>query len=90
MPLSIQTVEPDDYLHNPDPLRDRDIDRGGHIFTARGIANLGCLLFLGGGIMMLLYGYFPPHLLKCSLRKLSFVIQCRYVVTHYLISVNDR
>ena len=58
MPLSISAVEPDDYLHNPDPLRDRDIDRGGHIFTGRGIANLGCLFFLGGGIMMLLYGYF--------------------------------
>ena len=59
MPLSIQTVEPDDYLHNPDPSRDRDRDRGGHICTARGIANLGCLLLLGGGIMMLLYEYFP-------------------------------
>jgi beta-glucan synthesis-associated protein KRE6 len=59
MPLSIQTVEPDDYLHNPDPSRDRDRDRGGHICTARGIANLGCLFLLGGGIMMLLYVYFP-------------------------------
>ena len=59
MPLSLQTVEPDDYLHNPDPARDRDRDRGGHICTARGIANLGCLFFLGGGIMMLLYVYFP-------------------------------
>ena len=71
MPLSISAVEPDDYLHNPDPLRDRDIDRGGHIFTGRGIANLGCLFFLGGGIMMLLYGHF--FCLSMWFRKLSLV-----------------
>ena len=40
MSLSIQTIEPDDYLHNPDPAQDRDRDRGGHICTTRGIANL--------------------------------------------------
>lgn len=56
-PLSIRTVEPDDYLHNPDPHRDRDIDRGGHIFTARGLANLGCLFFLGTSILMLFAGF---------------------------------
>jgi hypothetical protein len=47
--------EPDDHLHNPDPKRDRHYDAGGHIFTARGIANLGCLLILAGGILMLLF-----------------------------------
>ena len=72
MPLSIQTVEPDDYLHNPDPSRDRDRDRGGHICTARGIANLGCLFFLGGGIMMLLYGYFSFFSVK--FKELNLVI----------------
>ena len=72
MPLSIQTVEPDDYLHNPDPSRDRDRDRGGHICTARGIANLGCLFFLGGGIMMLLYGYFSVFSVK--FKELNLVI----------------
>lgn len=46
--------EPDDYLHNPDPRRDRKNDRGGHIFTARGIANLGCLFILAAGCLMLL------------------------------------
>jgi beta-glucan synthesis-associated protein KRE6 len=50
--------EPDDYLHNPDPKRDRHYDAGGHIFTARGIANLGCLLILASGILMLLFGSF--------------------------------
>ena len=80
MPLSIQTVEPDDYLHNPDPSRDRDRDRGGNICTARGIANLGCLLFLGAGIMMLLYEYFP--FFSVTFKELIFVIwgmQCWYV-----------
>ena len=77
MPLSIQTEEPDDYLHNPDPSRDRDRDRGGHICTARGIANLGCLLFLGAGIMMLLYGIF--HLLREIFKELSVVILCHVV-----------
>ena len=77
MPLSIQTVEPDDYLHNPDPSRDRDRDRGGHICTARGIANLGCLFLLGGGIMMLLYGYFPFVL--WNLRNSVFLFRVRSV-----------
>jgi len=47
--------EPDDYLHNPDPKRDRHYDAGGHIFTARGIANLGCLFILGSALLMLLF-----------------------------------
>lgn len=50
--------EPDDHLHNPDPKRDRHHDAGGHIFTARGIANLGCLLILGTGMLMLLFVFF--------------------------------
>ncbi|KAH8120019.1 beta-glucan synthesis-associated [Phellopilus nigrolimitatus] len=37
-------VEPDDYLHNPDPRRDRKFDEGGSVFTGRGLANLGCLV----------------------------------------------
>ena len=44
--LLVNTPEPDDDLHNPDPRRDLKSDKGGHIFTARGIANLGCLLLL--------------------------------------------
>lgn len=47
--------EADDHLHTPDPRRDRKIDQGGTIFTCRGIANLGCLLFLGLGMATLLY-----------------------------------
>jgi beta-glucanase (GH16 family) len=55
--------EPDDFLHNPDPKRDRKNDGGGSFFTGRGIANLGCLFILGTGIIALfagypLYGYF--------------------------------
>jgi hypothetical protein len=47
--------EPDDHLHNPDPKRDRHYDAGGSIFTARGIANLGCLLILVTGMLLLLF-----------------------------------
>lgn len=55
--LTMNEREPDDHLHNPDPKRDRHYDAGGHIFTGRGIANLGCLLILAGGILMLFAGY---------------------------------
>jgi hypothetical protein len=48
------SYNPIDYLHNPDPRRDRKNDQGGTIFTARGIANLGFLLFLGLGLIALL------------------------------------
>ena len=52
--LSPNFREPDDELHNPDPRRDRKSDKGGTIFTARGIANLGCLFILFSGMGMLL------------------------------------
>lgn len=51
------TQEPDDYLHNPDPKRDRKNDKGGTIFTSRGIANLGCLVLLVVGLTTLFAGY---------------------------------
>ncbi|KAG6905633.1 hypothetical protein DXG01_001497 [Tephrocybe rancida] len=52
MPLNVP--EDDDELHNPAPNRDRRKDRGGSIFTFRGIANLGCLIILAVGIITLL------------------------------------
>jgi hypothetical protein len=52
--LSMREVEPDDSLHNPDPTRDLKNDRGGNLFTRRGIVNLGCLFVLVTGIMTLL------------------------------------
>ncbi|GJE87636.1 glycoside hydrolase family 16 protein [Phanerochaete sordida] len=55
--LSPSFREPDDELHNPDPKRDRKSDKGGTIFTSRGIANLGCLFILFGGMGMLFAGY---------------------------------
>ncbi|KAF9009992.1 glucosidase [Cyathus striatus] len=51
MPLLMNTPEDDDYLHNPDPTRDRKSDRGGAIFTLRGLANLGCLFILAAGML---------------------------------------
>ncbi|KAL4266529.1 SKN1/KRE6 family protein [Pleurotus pulmonarius] len=56
-PLLMSVSEPDDYLHNPDPRRDRKIDRGGTVFSSRGFANLGCLLLLISAILMLFAGY---------------------------------
>ncbi|KIK09644.1 glycoside hydrolase family 16 protein [Laccaria amethystina LaAM-08-1] len=56
-PLALDNPEPDDYLHNPDPRRDRKNDKGGHIFTARGMANLGCLFVLAAGCLMLFAGF---------------------------------
>ncbi|KAF7339606.1 Glycoside hydrolase family 16 protein [Mycena sanguinolenta] len=55
--LSPNHPEPDDFLHNPDPRRDKSTDHGGNIFTGRGIMNLGCLFILGAGILTLFAGY---------------------------------
>lgn len=53
--LSPNHPEPDDFLHNPDPRRDRKSDRGGSVLTYRGLTNLGCLVFLAVGLVALLY-----------------------------------
>jgi len=55
--LSPEHHEPDDYLHNPDPKRDRKNDRGGSIFTCRGLTNLGCLTLLIVLLLTLFAGY---------------------------------
>ncbi|KAH9950443.1 beta-glucan synthesis-associated [Amylocystis lapponica] len=55
--LSPDYREQDDELHNPDPRRDRKSDKGGHIFTGRGLVNLGCLFILAAGILTLFAGY---------------------------------
>lgn len=46
--------EADDFLHNPDPRRDRVSDSGRSIFTSRGLGNLGCLSILVIGLITLL------------------------------------
>ncbi|KIJ68201.1 glycoside hydrolase family 16 protein [Hydnomerulius pinastri MD-312] len=51
------TPEPDDFLHNPDPRRDRKNDLGGSVLTYRGLTNLGCLVFLAVGLVALFAGY---------------------------------
>ncbi|KIJ39366.1 glycoside hydrolase family 16 protein [Sphaerobolus stellatus SS14] len=55
--MAVNQQEPDDYLHNPDPKRDRKNDKGGTILTTRGIANLGCLFILVAGLTTLFAGY---------------------------------
>ncbi|XP_006455620.1 hypothetical protein AGABI2DRAFT_227064 [Agaricus bisporus var. bisporus H97] len=57
MPLLMGAPESDDFLHNPDPKRDRKSDKGGTICTGRGIANLGCLFILAAGMLMLFAGF---------------------------------
>ena len=47
--------EADDSIHNPDPRRDKVIDRGSSIFTGRGFMNLGFLVLLLLGMFALLY-----------------------------------
>ncbi|KAG1846850.1 glycoside hydrolase family 16 protein [Suillus subluteus] len=55
--LAMNLEEPDDELHNPDPKRDRKNDRGGSVFTYRGLTNLGCLILLAVGMVTLFAGY---------------------------------
>lgn len=50
-------LESDDCLHNPDPKRERKIDRGGTIFTRRGFVNNGCTLILVVGLIGLFAGW---------------------------------
>lgn len=50
-------TEADDYLHNPDPKRDRKQEHGGTIFTTRGLVNIGCLFILVLGVLTLFAGY---------------------------------
>ena len=61
---TLHDAEPDDWLHNPDPRRDKDFDAGGTIFTARGLANLGCIAILALGLVGLLFVLAIAHLHK--------------------------
>ncbi|KAJ7596873.1 beta-glucan synthesis-associated protein [Mycena floridula] len=55
----LSTPEPDDFLHNADPRKDRQADNfgAGNVFTYRGLTNLGCLIILGIGLVSLFAGY---------------------------------
>lgn len=55
--VALNQPEADDYLHNPDPKRDRKNDGGGTIFTWRGLMNLGCISILILGLVALFAGY---------------------------------
>lgn len=68
--LSPNHAEPDDYLHNPDPRRDRKHDTDKNFFTYRGLMNLGCLAILCLALLTLLY-VFPLFLLSFCLEPLS-------------------
>ncbi|KAF2724138.1 glycoside hydrolase family 16 protein [Polychaeton citri CBS 116435] len=51
-----EDVEKDDYLHNPDP-NDRDKMEWADLFSSRGIANVGGLLLITLGLLVLFIGY---------------------------------
>jgi beta-glucan synthesis-associated protein KRE6 len=48
-----EDVEKDDYLHNPDEEDRRECD----IFTKRGFTNVGGLILVTLGVLMLFIGY---------------------------------
>ncbi|KAJ6533295.1 beta-glucan synthesis-associated [Mycena vulgaris] len=53
--LSSGVVEPDDRLHAPESKEDRDTS--GSVISARGVANIGCLVILAVGLVTLFLGY---------------------------------
>lgn len=59
VPLYLWDKDPDldDALHNPDPVRDAQMDRSFTLFSARGWLNAGALVILVVGLMMLFAGY---------------------------------
>lgn len=83
--LSPNIREPDDFLHNPDPKRDRKNDQGGTVFTYRGLMNLGCLLLLALGIFALLYviHFFVIYVVLTSYRSAGYPI-ATYLTKHSL------
>jgi hypothetical protein len=61
-----EDVEKDDYMHNPDP-NDRDGKMTcADLFSKRGLVNLGGLLFITIGVLILFIGY--PILYVCPVR----------------------
>ncbi len=67
--VSPASAEADDYLHNPDPKRDRKNDHGGTIFTVRGLANVGTIVILCSCLIVLFAGW--PIISAVSDSKIS-------------------
>ncbi|KAL1677314.1 glycoside hydrolase family 16 protein [Schizophyllum commune] len=63
--LDLGSQEPDDWLHNPDPRRDRQVDNDINIFTSRGLTNLGCLVLL----VFAMVGLFAVYPMVSALTK---------------------
>ncbi|KAI3605273.1 glycoside hydrolase family 16 protein [Moniliophthora roreri] len=59
--LSPSFPEPDDKLHNPDPVRDRKNDSGRSFLTRRGFMNLGCMIALILGLLSL-FAIYPIYM----------------------------
>ncbi|OWZ49099.1 glucosidase [Cryptococcus neoformans c45] len=54
--LMMTGPEEDDWMHNPDPIKNHNYDRG-TIFTPRGLINVGCLVMLILCLVTLFAGY---------------------------------
>lgn len=51
-----EDVEKDDYLHNPDP-NEREKMNCADLFSKRGLVNVGGLLLITLGVLILFIGY---------------------------------
>lgn len=72
-----EDVEKDDWLHNPDPneKNERDCD----VFTKRGIVNVGALVILTLGLLVLFIGYPILYVLPRAAQQLALTC-CRTFV----------
>lgn len=82
--MNDENREPDDVFHNPDPRHDRKIGGRGTIFTVRGLGNLGFLVFLAIGCLMLLCVFRHRHNQSFQ-RAYSALPQRRYADLTFLI-----
>lgn len=53
----MKDIEADDAMHNPDPVRDAQLDRKFTLFSARGWLNIGTIIVLIGGLVTLFAAY---------------------------------
>ncbi|KAL1946515.1 hypothetical protein VTO73DRAFT_14619 [Trametes versicolor] len=70
--LSLDYKEEDDYLHTPEPApthKGKWIEHDGHVFSWRGVTNLGALMILIIGILTLFAGY--PMITALTSKPLS-------------------
>jgi hypothetical protein len=72
-----EDVEKDDWLHNPDPneKNERDCD----VFTKRGIVNVGALVILTLGLLVLFIGYPILYVLRKAAQRTGLTCSRTFV-----------